>query len=67
MEDFEKQIQSIRNENKFILERFKNNLKEKKLAKSTIDKHVGNIEFFVNQFLLNYEPVPASEGASQIS
>lgn len=66
MNDFEKQVQAIRKENKFILERFKSYLSDKKLSKTTIDKHFNNIDFFINDFLLYHEPTSAKEGLSQV-
>ncbi|MGB3225288.1 MAG: hypothetical protein WBB23_21030 [Desulforhopalus sp.] len=66
MDEFEKQVESIRDENSIILERFESYLGDKKLSKSTIDKHVGNIEFFTNDFLLYYEPIAAKDGSSQV-
>ena len=66
MEDFEKKVQVIQKENKFILEKFKRYLTSKKLSKSTIEKHVGNIDFFINDYLLRYDAVPAREGSNEI-
>lgn len=66
MEEFDKKLRSIENENKIILERFEINLKDKKLSKSTVDKHVGNIDFFINDYLLRYEPIPAKEGSDEV-
>lgn len=66
MDDFENQAESIRDQNRIILERFEKYLKNKKLSKSTINKHVGNIDFFINDFLLYYEPIAAKDGSSQV-
>jgi site-specific recombinase XerD len=66
MEDFEKQVQIIQKVNTFILARFQTYLNDKKLSKSTINKHVENIDFFINDYLLRYEPTPAKEGSSHI-
>lgn len=66
MEDFEKKVQAIRKENKSILERFKTSLSENKLSKATIDKHIGNIDFFINDYLLYHEPTPAKEGSDEV-
>lgn len=66
MDEYEKQIESIKEENRIILDRFEMYLRNKKLSKSTIDKHVGNVEFFINDFLLYYEPIAAKDGSSQV-
>ncbi len=66
MDEFENHTETIRDENRVILDRFEKYLKKKKLSKSTINKHVGNIDFFINDFLLYYEPIVAKEGSSQI-
>jgi len=66
MDEFEVQTESIRDDNRIILERFEKYLKNKKLTQSTIDKHIGNIDFFINDFLLYYEPVAAKDGSSQV-
>ncbi len=66
MDEFENQVESIKDENRIILERFERYLGDKKLSKATIDKHVGNIDFFTNDFLLYYEPIAAKDGSSQV-
>ncbi len=42
-------------QNEKILEDFKLHLKESGLAPKTIDRHVGNIEFYINTYLLYYD------------
>jgi len=64
MDEFDKQIDLIKDENRIILDRFERSLKDNNLSRSTIDKHVGNIDFFINDFLLYYEPVSARDGVS---
>lgn len=66
MGDFEKKVQAIRKDNKFILERFKTYLRDKKLSKATIDKHLGNIDFFINDYLLYHQPTLAKEGSEVV-
>ncbi len=66
MEDFEKKVQVVQKENKFILEKFKRYLVGKKLTKKTIEKHVWNIDFFINDYLLRYDITQAKDGSSQI-
>ncbi len=66
MEDIEKRIQVIQKENKFILGKFQRYLGSKKLSKSTIEKHVANIGFFINDYLLRYDAIPAKEGFNRV-
>jgi len=65
-EQYEKECKAIRQENVRLLEEFAVWLQAKSLATSTVEKHVGNIDFFVNEFLLYEDPQPAAEGAPDI-
>lgn len=65
-EDYEKECKRIRQENNLILSRFATWLRKKQLSEDTIQKHVGNIDLYVNQFLLYEEVIEAKDGASEI-
>ena len=65
-EQYEKECEAIRKGNARLLEEFAGWLQAKGLAASTVDKHVGNIEFYVNEFLLYEDPKLAAEGATDI-
>jgi site-specific recombinase XerD len=69
MEDYELyEIESkkIRKENVKILENFESYLKEKNLSKNTIEKHLHNVRFYINEYLHYEEPTNASKGIDRI-
>ena len=49
-------------QNEQILEDFKIYLEESGLAPKTIDRHTGNIEFYINTYLLYYDLESPHEG-----
>ena len=65
-EIYEAECKKIKNENRKILDHFSQYLASKKLVKKTIDKHVSNIEFYINDFLLYEEPLKAKEGVNRL-
>lgn len=65
-EDLEKECDTLREANKKILLQFRKYLAEKKLSKKTIKKHHGNVDFFINEFLLYEEPLGPEEGVERI-
>jgi len=66
MDELNNSMDKIKNENKILLDRFEKYLRNKKLSKASIDKHIGNADFFVNDFLLYYEPINAKDGSAQV-
>ena len=42
-------------------------MKNKKLSQKTIDKHVSNIDFYINEFLLYESPQQAAEGITELN
>jgi len=56
----------IRKENRKLLNSFRKYLGSKKLSKKTVDKHVSNIDFYINEFLLYEEPSKAKEGVNKL-
>jgi hypothetical protein len=65
-EKYELECRKRKEENHAFLIGFTRYLKNKKFAKRTIDKHVRNIDFYINDFLLYESPKKASEGVSQL-
>jgi site-specific recombinase XerD len=65
-EKYEKECDRIRQDNIQLLEKFDAWLEEKGLADDTIQKHVSNIEFYINYFLLYEEAIEAKDGALKI-
>ncbi len=66
-EIFEAECKKRREENNTFIIGFTSYLENKKLSKKTIEKHVGNIDFYMNDFLLYEEPMEASEGITELN
>ncbi|WP_290653451.1 recombinase [Aquisalimonas sp.] len=64
--DYESESQAIRAENTEVLEAFESWLNRKKLSESTVKKHRGNIDFYINEFLLYEEPKRPAEGVDEV-
>jgi len=59
--DWEMQIEKAKKHNhKFLIE-FKKWLKKKSLKANTIKKHIDNVDFYANDFLLHYEIIPVEK------
>lgn len=65
-EKYELDCKKIKNENQKLIDEFQKYLESKKLSDKTIDKHVYNVDFYINDFLLYEEPLKAHEGVSKI-
>lgn len=48
-------IKQIKTQNKKLLKEFENILIKQLLTKKTIEKHLDNIDFFINDYLLYYD------------
>ncbi|PIP65629.1 recombinase [Candidatus Peregrinibacteria bacterium CG10_big_fil_rev_8_21_14_0_10_49_16] len=57
----------IHKENATLLRDFERWLKDKNLSEKTVSAHIGNVEFYVNQYLLYSDITPAAHGAVHIS
>jgi len=68
-EDYKKwetDCKKIRKENKILLNLFQLWLEKKGLKKATIKSHVGNVDFYINDFLLYSDIIEAKDGANSI-
>ena len=65
-DDFEAEIEKIQKENRVLLEKFASWLKQAGLSKTTINRHVSNIDFYINEFLVYEEPQWPEEGVLHI-
>ena len=61
---YEKECKKIRAENEKLLDELADGLAAKGLSESTIGRHCENIEFYLNQFLLNEDAESAEEGVN---
>lgn len=66
-EKYEADCKRIRKENKTLLKGFEDYLKKKNLSQKTIGKHVENIDFFINEFLLYEEAISPADGVGEVS
>ena len=66
-EKFEKQVSKIREINGTYLSEFTQWLKSKGLSAKTIDNHVTNIEFYINEFLCYDDALDVTHGCRMIS
>lgn len=64
--NWEKKINSIKAYNNKLLKEFEVWLKDKNLKPNTINSHITNIDFYINEFLLRYDTIKASDGATEI-
>ena len=65
-EEYEKACKEIRKNNGILLNEFKEWLSQKGLKGKTVEKHIGNADFYINTFLLHENAIPAREGADEI-
>jgi site-specific recombinase XerD len=65
-EDYERESNSIREENHAILGDFETWTLRKGLSEATAKKHRENIDFYINEFLLYESPKHASEGVDEV-
>ncbi|MDA1278341.1 MAG: recombinase [Verrucomicrobia bacterium] len=66
-EEYEKACGQIRKENGLLLDDFVRMLRSQRLALSTIKTHRGNVDFFINEFLLYERPQRPADGIDEIS
>lgn len=66
IETFETAADEVRAENRDLLAGFERWLADSGLKEKTIRKHLGNVEFYLDHYLLYYGLTPAAEGATAI-
>ncbi|MBL7135374.1 MAG: recombinase [Candidatus Marinimicrobia bacterium] len=66
-EEYEKDCEKIRKANEKLLSKFEDWLVKGKLGLKTINKHVGNIDFYINEYLLYDDTREPEEGVSFIN
>ena len=65
-EQYERECKRIRKENENLSIVFGKWLSDKKLSKKTTGKHVSNVDFYINDFLLYEDAIEAADGVSNI-
>lgn len=62
----EKEVEKVRNENDKYLELFYSYLVKKNFSTKTINNHISNVSFYLNDFLCYYEVQTMENGCYQI-
>lgn len=65
-EIYERKCKKIKKDNKKLLDDFGLWLRQKDLTEKTINKHWGNIDFYINDFLLEEDAVEAQDGVYEV-
>ena len=63
---YERECKRIRQENAKLLDEFADSLGAKGMSESTVDRHCGNIEFYLNHFLLYEDAERAEAGVLEV-
>lgn len=66
-EKYEAKCEKIREDNNELILLFRKQLVEDGLSERTIERHIGNIEFYINDYLLRSDAYPMEYGTSEIS
>jgi len=66
-EAYEKACKKIRESNNELLSQFENWLLKKNLTQKTIDRHINNVAFYINEFLLYEDAENPEEGIYSIN
>lgn len=66
MRDYDEECERIREQNAGYLELFQRTLKQQGLADKIINRHVGNVDFFLNEYLLYNDANEMESGCSDV-
>jgi len=64
--EYEKKAEEIRKINHVYLDGYRKHLEAQGLKENTINKHVDNVDFYINYFLLYYDAISAKDGCCSI-
>lgn len=64
---YEQDCKRIRSVNSELIEDFKTWLITKKLSPKTVEKHLSNVDFYINEFLLYEDAIEAKNGVGSVS
>ena len=65
-EQYLKACQTIQGTNNLLLKLFEENLVKSGLKEKTINRHLSNVDFFLNEFLIRSGALPMEEGISML-
>ncbi len=66
-EQYEIECKRIRTSNKKLLDDFESWLRKSSLTEKTISKHIDNIDFYINEYLLYEDAVEPQDGVHGVS
>lgn len=66
-EQYEIECKRIRQSNAELLDEFENWLRKSDLTDNTVSKHIENIDFYINEYLLYEDPVEPQDGIDSAS
>ena len=66
-EKYEDDCKKIRTDNKKLLVEFETWLKSAGISKKTINNHLSNIDFYINEYLLYEDTIEAKDGIQGVS
>ena len=64
-EEYLELCNKIEEQNNEYLQLFKQQLEQEKLSKQTIELHYFNAKFYLNEFLLRYQPLTMDQGCRE--
>ena len=65
--DYQRMSEEIRNKNSEYLNGFEEHLQAQGLKDKTISKHLFNVSFYINTYLLNYDALDVKRGCYEVS
>lgn len=65
-EEYLQLCNSIEKQNHQYLSIFKQELEQQKLSKQTIEQHYFHVKFYLNEFLLRYQPLTMIQGCKEV-
>lgn len=65
-EEYEMQCNQQKEKNRSYLAIFEKDLMEAGLTRKTITKHLSNVDFYINDYLLRESPLEMQEGCSSL-
>ncbi|MGN0775778.1 MAG: hypothetical protein ACI4MM_03775 [Candidatus Ventricola sp.] len=66
-DEYERACERIREDNAGYLEMFRESLEGAGLSAKTVARHVDNVDFYLNEYLLRYDANPMPEGVGLVS
>ena len=66
-EQYLKVCQNIQKKNNLLLQLFEDDLIKSGLKEKTVNRHLSNVDFFLNEFLIRAGALPMEEGTSMLN